>query len=27
VMLPVGLVVGLAGFSMFVAGLFVRMKE
>jgi hypothetical protein len=27
VMLPVGLVIGLAGFSMFVAGLFVRMKK
>ena len=27
VMLPVGLIVGLAGFSMFVGGLFARMKD
>jgi len=27
VMLPVGLVVGLLGFAMFIGGLFVRMKD
>lgn len=27
VMLPVGLVIGLVGFAMFVGGLFVRMKD